>query len=252
MTQFCRRTLWDGRFSESEPENAKEQISSHTSRNEGSEGKDRKENGTTVKENIVIVNFSVESEAYQALSEVKERPITNDFTILQAQIVKNVNGKLELKDGFSTDLTTSDDTLNGGLIGSLVGILGGPLGVLFGWSMGSLIGGGIDADDAVNEASLLDKAGESIIEGETALLLLVQGESEEGLNRALAKYQVTVTRFDAAEIAAEVDHAREVERQTAVEARKKLRAQKTEAFKENVEKKSKAIKEKFEKFVNKK
>lgn len=69
--------------------------------------------------------------------------------------------------------------------------------------------------------------------------------------QGLAKFQTTVTRFDAAEIAAEVDHAHEVERQMAADARKKLRAEKTDAFKQNVSKKRDEIKERFSKFLKK-
>lgn len=205
-----------------------------------------------MKENIVIVNFKVESEAYQALSELKRDPANDNYAILQAQIVKKNDNKLDVKDGFTTGITTTDDTLTGGIIGSLIGILGGPLGVLLGGSMGAIIGGGVDAGDAENEESLLEKAGESIVDGETAILLLAQEQSEDGLNIAFSRYDDDIARFDAAEIAAEVDHAREVEKQLAREAREKMRAQKTEEFKKNVSEKSEALKEKFRKYFGKK
>lgn len=203
-----------------------------------------------MKENIVIASFSVESEAYQAITEIRANPLTEHYAVLQGQVLKNENGRLEEKDGFSTDITTGDDTFAGGMIGSLVGILGGPLGMLLSGSMGALIGAGVDAGDAESEAALLEKAGEKINKGDTAILLLVQEDSEDELNKEFSKFQSTVTRLDAAEVSAEIEHAKEVEEQMAKEARDKLRAQKSEAFKENVSKKRDALKEKFSKFVN--
>ena len=83
-----------------------------------------------MKENLVLVNYKVESEAYQALSELKRETANANYTISQAVIVKKENGKLSVMDGFVNGATTGDDTMTGGLIGSLVGILGGPLGIL--------------------------------------------------------------------------------------------------------------------------
>ena len=81
-------------------------------------------------ENILIVNYKVESEAYQALSELKRETSNSNYTISQAVIVKRESGKLEIQDGFNADASMGDDTWTGSLLGSLVGVLGGPLGVL--------------------------------------------------------------------------------------------------------------------------
>ena len=89
------------------------------------------------------------------------------------------------------------------------------------------------------------KAGDSIAEGETAIILLAQEEYETALTAKLNDFDVTITRFDAAEVAAEVEHASEVERQMAKETREKLREEKTEAFKETVAKKSEELKNWF-------
>ncbi len=191
-----------------------------------------------MKENLVLANYKVESEAYQALSELKRETTNANYTISQAVIVKKENGKLSVMDGFVNGATTGDDTMTGGLIGSLVGILGGPLGILLGGSMGMLIGGAVDAGDMADNASLLEKAGDSILDGETAIILLAQEEYETALTAKL-------TRFDAAEVAAEVEHAREVEKQMAKEAREKMREERSEAFKESVAKKSEELKNWF-------
>ena len=196
-------------------------------------------------ENLVLVNYKVESEAYQALSELKRDTANANYTISQAAIVKRENGQLNTMDGFINGKDANDDTVTGSLIGGLVGILGGPIGILLGGSVGMLVGGAVDASGIVKDASLLEKAGDSIAEGETAIILLAQEEYETALTAKLNDFNVTITRFDAAEVAAEVEHAREVERQMAKETREKLREEKTEAFKETVAKKSEELKNWF-------
>ena len=192
-------------------------------------------------ENIVIATYQVESEAYQALSEMKHETTNANYTISQAVIVKKENGQLNMRDGFDSGLET-DDTWRGGLIGSLVGILGGPLGVLLGGSVGMMIGGAVDSSDMANHISLLEHAGECIAEGETAMLLLAQEDYETALTAKLNRFHVTITRIDAAEVAAEIEHAKEVEKQLAKEARAKMRAEKNESFKASVEKKRDELK----------
>ena len=197
------------------------------------------------KENVVLANYKVESEAYQALSELKRDTANANYTISQAMIVKRENGKLNVMDGFVNGMTTGDDTWMGGLLGGLIGILGGPIGVLLGGSFGMLVGGAVDAGEMVGDTSLLEKAGDSIADGETAIILLAQEEYETALTAKLNDFDVSITRLDAAEVAVEVEHAKEVERQMAKETREKLRAERTEAFKESVAKKSEELKNWF-------
>ena len=197
------------------------------------------------KENVVLANYKVESEAYQALSELKRDTANANYTISQAMIVKRENGKLNVMDGFVNGMTTGDDTWMGGLLGGLIGILGGPIGVLLGGSVGMLVGGAVDAGEMADDTSLLEKAGDSIADGETAVILLAQEEYETALTAKLNDFDVSITRLDAAEVAAEVEHAKEVERQMVKETREKLRTERTEAFKETVAKKSEELKNWF-------
>jgi len=44
-----------------------------------------------MKENLILVNYKVESEAYQALSEMKRETTNANYTISQAVIVKNLS-----------------------------------------------------------------------------------------------------------------------------------------------------------------
>ena len=72
-----------------------------------------------------------------------------------------------------------------------------------------------------------------------------QFETLKQTHPKLNNFEVTITRFDAAEVAAEVEHAREVEKQMAKEAREKMREERSEAFKESVAKKSEELKNWF-------
>ena len=71
-------------------------------------------------ENIIIIRFEVESEAYQALVELKQNTVCDSYVVSQAMLAKNKDGKLDSIDGFDTGAETMDDTRLGGLIGALM------------------------------------------------------------------------------------------------------------------------------------
>lgn len=158
-----------------------------------------------MKENVIIVNCKVPSEAYQILSILRRNLDNESFDIAQAAVVKKDAGHLSLEDGFLANKLEEDRGWAGGLIGSLVGILAGPLGVLFGGSVGALIGDSMDAKEVTDKAGLLEKASECLTDGETALLLMAKEEDETALGAMLKDFQVSITRMDAAEIAAEIE-----------------------------------------------
>lgn len=164
-----------------------------------------------MKENVIIVNCKVPSEAYQILSMLRQAPDNESIDIYQAAVVKKNAGLLSLEDGFIDSSLTEDRGWTGGLIGSLVGILAGPLGVLFGSSVGALIGDSMDLKEIANKSELLEKASECLVDGETALLLMVREADETALPAMLKNFQISITRIDAAEIAAEIKHAEKKE-----------------------------------------
>ena len=164
-----------------------------------------------MKENVIIVNCKVPSEAYQILSMLRQEPDNQSFAISHAGIVKKQAGKLSLEDGFVAGSPADDRGWTGGLIGSLVGLLAGPLGVLLGGSVGALIGDTMDLKEMEGKTALLEKAGECLTDGETALLLMAQENDEAALAERLKEFQISVTRMDAKEIAAEIEHAEKQE-----------------------------------------
>ena len=97
-------------------------------------------------ENLLIVNYKNESDAYQALTELEA---LNDYYFIdQAAIVKKENGEYVVKEEYDSGVKTADDTVKGGLIGGLLGLLGGPVGVLLGGGAGATIGGIKDTEFA--------------------------------------------------------------------------------------------------------
>lgn len=164
-----------------------------------------------MKENVIIVNCKVASEAYQILSVLRRNPDNSSFSITHAAVVKKDAGQLSLEDGFIVGNPLDDRGWTGGLIGSLVGLLAGPLGVMLGGVGGTLIGDAMDAKELEGKTELLGKAGECLVDGETALLLMAQENDEAALAAQLKDFQVSITRMDAKEIAAEIEQAEKKE-----------------------------------------
>ena len=170
-----------------------------------------------MKENIIIVNCKVSSEAYQMLSMLRQDHEGDGFSVSHAAVVKMDKGKLSLEDGFVAGDAIEGRGWTGGLIGSLVGLLAGPLGVLFGGSVGAMIGSSLDMEDLEGKSELLEKASECLVDGETALLLMAQEEDENALEERFKDLQISVTRLDAAEISSEIENAEEKESKTIIE-----------------------------------
>lgn len=185
-------------------------------------------------EKIITAVFKVESEGYQAMTELKNAPAADTFFVSQAVLVKKENGRIVVMDSFDTGYETSDDTAIGGLIGATIGILGGPLGMLLGGSIGVLAGSTIDAGDALDNATILERMTEVFVDGEIALMALEQETQDGAMQKYLSKFDVSVTEEEAAVVAAEVRHAAEVQREMEKQARKELRAERIEDHKQAV------------------
>ena len=199
-------------------------------------------------ENVVLSVFAVESEAFQALSELRMAPIGEGYAVAEAALVKNSGGETSLLDGFNISGNTSDDTAAGIVIGSLVGILGGPLGVLLGAATGALVGSAADTDDAIDTMTAIEVLAGKLYEGEVAVIALVQ-EDEPAFDAAFQKYDATIVRYDAADIADEVERLKELEDVAAEDAVDKLRAERKEAREERHEERKAKMKARLDEYV---
>lgn len=205
-------------------------------------------------ENVLMVLFEVESEAYQALSELKRDAVNASYTISQIGLIKKQYGRVLPCEGFDSGVDTWDDTAKGGLIGGLIGILGGPIGVLFSGSVGALIGNVIDLGDTAKNVSMLEKVSEKLQDDQVVLTVLIQESNEDAFNYRMSKFKVEILRWDAAVIAQEVEEAEKLEKEMRKVAKEKLREQKKEERRQDLEQKRnkihaevEAFKEKFKK-----
>ena len=175
-------------------------------------------------ENVVVSVFAVESEAYQAFAELKQTPDTDRYNIIEAALLKNENGRVVLLDDCGFEEKATDDTAAGAVVGGLIGVLGGPFGVILGAVMGGAFGSTVDADDAIDDVSTLEVVAGLLKDGEIAIMTLVK-EFDNDFDVVLQKFNASTTRYEAGEIAKEVERARELEKELAKEAREKLRAE---------------------------
>ena len=197
-------------------------------------------------ENVVVALFNVESEGFQAATELRSSMKGNDYTISQLVLMQKKDGKITPADGFDSGVNTTDDTLYGMLLGGLIGILGGPLGMLLGMSYGGLIGATVDFVDATDNLSVLEQVSAKLEEGETALIALVQEQDESILDLKLSKYNATILRWDAAVVAQEVEEAQIAERELQKQAKAQIKAQKRADREQKIQEKRNRIQASFE------
>ncbi|AQP41308.1 membrane protein [Streptococcus gallolyticus] len=197
-------------------------------------------------ENIIVSIFRIESEAFQAFSELKQFGQTEKTKLAQVSIVKSENGIIKVKDSFDLTDSLGSDYFKGGVIGGLVGILGGPLGILLGFTAGGTIGASIGADKELANSTLITTVSENLINGEVAIIALVQESDESVLNAIFEKYQVHIARWDVATVAAEIESALEIQQDLAHQAKARLIADKKEARREKFDKLKSDIREKFQ------
>ena len=200
-------------------------------------------------QNILAAVFGIESEGYQAITELRRMPVTDKYAVLQMVLVKREGTTLIGCDGFDAGVRMDGGAAIGGMIGSLMGILGGPLGVLLLGSYGALTGHLAGTIDAIDDAALLEMVASKLVDGEVALIALTEEKEEGVLDSFFSKFTVDVARFDAAAIAAEVDEAEELQIEEERQKLLALREAKKKEYEGKAEQRRKEIEADFDKFI---
>ena len=186
-------------------------------------------------ENIVIVSFAIESEGYQAITELKKNAWKDGYAVSQAALVRNTDGHTAVLDSFDAGIETKNDTRLGGLIGALLGVAGGSLGMVLMGGYGALIVSAVDWGDAVNNASLMEYVLNCVTEDSAVPIAVVQEDREGAFDKNFDPFSAEISRFDAAEVAAEVAEAERVQEEMARQAKRELREAKKRDRKQAVE-----------------
>ena len=199
------------------------------------------------KANVIVAVFKVESEGFQALSELRQAAAGESYLVSAAALLKKDKNVCNYLDGFDTGVQTENDALLGGLIGMTIGILAGPLGVLLGGSYGALIGSTVDVGDAAFGLSMLDQIADKLDDGMVALVALAEEETEDALNAKLSAFDTTIARFDAEVVADEVDRAYEKQYEMARQAKMEIREERRAELREELEKNAEILSANFRK-----
>ena len=194
--------------------------------------------------NVVVVRFTVPSNAYQALSVLKECDAEGRIGLESAAVVERTTaGELRIPE--SDDNVGPVGTATGSLIGMLVGVLGGPVGVLIGWGAGALIGGAIDVDRSVTSDEALTVLGRAIPPESTALIASVEEPAVEVIDAEMYTLGGEVTRRPVDEVRGELDAAEEAADAAAREARRVVREKRKAEFHAGVDEHVGKLKEKL-------
>ena len=197
--------------------------------------------------NVVITIFEVESEAFQAFSELSKAPMGEGYVVPEAALIKNTAGTIELCDAFGYGAPDSGTT-SGIIIGSLVGILGGPVGVILGAATGAFAGSVSDSGRAIDAASVVAVVAGKIYEGEIAIAALVR-EEEPAFDVVFDKYKTTIIRYDAADIADDVDRLYELEAAVSAQVLDEVKADRKAERAERREEAQAKIQSQFDEYV---
>ena len=199
-------------------------------------------------QNIVAVVFKNESEGFQAITELRQKPAAEKYTILQMALIKRQGQTISVCDSYDSGVQSGNKMMIGGLTGALIGILGGPIGVLLMGSYGMLAGSMAGTADALDSAALIEMVANKLLDGEVALIALADEADEAELDAGLKKFDAEIVRFDAAVVAQEVEEAQKMQEEMNRQARRQLRAVKREEHKKNVEEKRAKLSADFDAF----
>jgi uncharacterized membrane protein len=195
-------------------------------------------------ENVLAINFTEDSDAYEALTTLKELDEQGQVSLEGAAVVmRHEDGTIAIKDEVGD--IGYEGTATGGIIGLIVGVLGGPIGVLLGGATGVLVGSLFDMDDLDESDSVLSEMSRAVHVGHPSVVAAVDEQSPEIVDSAIQRLDGKILRLPLADVEAEIAAAEEAQRAAKQEARKKLHEERRKQAKEKVQAKIAELKQKL-------
>ena len=156
--------------------------------------------------NLIVVTFEDDSEAYVALSRLRQANVAGRVAVIGAAVVeRDFDGRISVS--AALDTVSGTGAAAGGLLGLLVGVLGGPLGVLMGFGAGATAGSCVDAEREARERDVLEAIAASLPAGHTALIAEVKEYAIEVIDGETRALGGIVVRIPAAEVRAALEAA---------------------------------------------
>lgn len=122
---------------------------------------------------VIVAAFQNENGAKEALKDLKRAKSQGLIKIDDAAVIsKDANGKLHIKE--TADMSTGKGAGIGAVIGGVVGLLAGPIGIGLGAAAGAAIGGVAAHGDAGIKDERLEKIGEGLEPGTSAIVAIVE------------------------------------------------------------------------------
>lgn len=165
-------------------------------------------------ENVFVVIFEKQGDAYQAFDEVKENMnYTTNYVVSHMALVQKSDGKVIPCEGYDAKCHCPvTSAALGGLVGLVVGALAGPVGVIVGGAAGSFISSKIVADGMDKAIASVEQVSKGIQEGEHALIAVVQENEEGKFEKEFDKFKTTIHKKDAAQVSVDVEYAMELQK----------------------------------------
>src|SRR5271165_245255 len=194
--------------------------------------------------NVVVVSFDEDSNAYEALTSLKELDSQRQLELRAAAVVvRDDDGKVIVKEEVGGSFGVGIAT--GGLIGLLIGIIGGPLGVLLGGATGLMAGSLFDLEEEFDTRSTLSQISHSVKVGHTALVAEVSEPNPEVLDSDMARLSGEVLRHPVREVEAEIAAAEDAQHAAVKDARKRLHKERHEQHQKEIDAKIEELKAKL-------
>jgi uncharacterized membrane protein len=195
-------------------------------------------------ENVVVVRFTEQGKAKEALDELKKLDKDDRIGLESAAIVRRTeSGQLETLDEYEN--LGPVGMASGSLTGMLIGVLGGWVGVLLGWGAGAAVGGMFDIDRSDESDEALGVLSRAVPPGSTAVIASVEETTPEIIDTEMEMLGGEVTRRSVVDVVAELGTTHEAAEAAEREARRTVREQRKADMHEDLEQRVGKLKEKL-------
>ena len=150
---------------------------------------------TNVPVQVIVAKFQEETTAEEALKLLEEARKQGAIDFEDAAVIKkDEEGQIHYKE--TTDVSAGRGAAIGGVIGGVLGLIGGPAGVAILGAAGAAVGGLAAHGDAGFKDERLEKLGEGLEPGTSAIVAVVAHVWVAEIEKQLADSAADVTTHD--------------------------------------------------------